>query len=175
MRGLPGSGKSYRARQLACESGIILETDAIYRNPERYGLCDASMEVARAKNLDLFCRAINSGQSTIVVDRGNGLNDETYIYVNLARSAGYRVRLVEPDSPWWREIRTLLRYRPHTDAILECWAHELARINQRTNQVPASTILDWLDGWVADLSTEELLEHADGFNVDSAAAVHQEV
>jgi len=102
-----------------------------------------------------------------VVDRGNGLNQETYIYVNAARQHGYEIELEEPRSPWWQEIKTLLRYRPHTDQILNSWAHELARLNAETHQVSAETILDWLDGWVADLTTDELLERAEQFAQDS--------
>ena len=163
MRGLPSSGKSSYARQLAGENGVICETDQFLRKSTGDDGDGVSMSKARQANFEEFCRNVELKRTPIVVDRGNGLNEETYIYVNFARKHGYRIELVEPNTPWWQEIRTLLRYRPHTDDILRSWATELARLNRRTHSVSEKTILDWLDGWIADLSVEELLEHADEY------------
>lgn len=162
MRGLPSSGKSFLARELAVD-GVLCETDRYLREPSLLERDECSMEEARQANLNRFKQALVEGQTPIVVDRGNGLNEETYAYVVAALEYGYDVRLVEPDSPWWREIRTLLRYRPETLPILEAWATALARINESTNGVSRETILDWLDGWIADLSTAELVQEAKKF------------
>ncbi len=55
--------------------------------------------------------AVNQGISPIVVDRGNGLNLETRQYAAYAVEYGYVVELTEPDSPWWQELRVLLKYK----------------------------------------------------------------
>lgn len=163
MRGLPASGKSHAAREIAGLTGVVCETDRFLRAELDGEEC--TIETARSLNYQRFCRFVEQGHPLIVVDRGNGLNDETYIYVNTARSHGYQIELREPMSPWWQEIRTLLRYRPATTETLECWAIALAEINARTNGVSAETILDWLDGWVADLTVSQLIAHASDSNV----------
>ncbi len=49
--------------------------------------------------------------SPIAVHRGNGLNPETKQYAVFAVEDGYVLQLAEPDSPWWTELRVLLKYR----------------------------------------------------------------
>lgn len=175
MRGLPSSGKSFRAKELARE-GVLCETDSYLEAPELLGKSECSMEEAREANFHDFQRHIQAGRSPIVVDRGNGLNDETYIYVNHAIENGYEIQLEEPNSPWWCEMQTLFRYRPYTDAILEAWAHQLAEINLATHEVPVETILDWLDSWIADLTTSELIEEARRFAAEQGptSPIHQQ-
>ena len=154
MRGLPASGKSHLAKQLAGRHGVVCETDR-YLIPGGDGE-NGTLVKARDRNFSDFCHFLRLEKTPVVVDRGNGLNPETYRYVNQAVEQGYRVELIEPDSPWWREIRILMRYRPSTNSILSAWAQTLSRLSG----VDITTILDWMDGWVVDLSTRELLEQA---------------
>src|SRR5262249_54872608 len=114
MRGLPACGKSFTARQLAADGGLVLETDEFFytqvgTDSTKYDWSDNLLPAARAGNLDRFRAALARGVSPIVVDRGNGLNPETLEYALLARGHGYRIELKEADSPWWHEIRVLLR------------------------------------------------------------------
>jgi len=76
---------------------------------------------ARAWNLDRFRQALAQGISPIVVDRGNGLNRETQEYAGVAVERGYRVELKEPESPWWQEIRVLLRDKQINRVFLDQW------------------------------------------------------
>ncbi len=99
-----------------------------------------------------------AGESPIVIDRGNGLNAETRQYVVLAREHGYQVELREPNSPWWQELRVLLKYKQHVSSeLLDQWADALAKRSRETHRVPTKTIRKWMDAWRSDLTIEEIL------------------
>ena len=127
MRGLPACGKSHAAKQLVAHGGVVLETDEYFytqvgTDATQYDWSDDLLPAARAWNLARFRAALGQGVSPIVVDRGNGRNAETREYVELARQHGYDVQLKEPDSPWWLEIRELLRNRSVNRPQLDEWA-----------------------------------------------------
>lgn len=116
MRGLPGCGKSHRAKRLAGEQGIVCETDEYFysqvgTDPGQYDYDDALLPAAREWNLARFRDAVLAGVSPIVVDRGNGLNRETREYATFAVARGYIGELAERDSSWWQEHRVLLKYQ----------------------------------------------------------------
>src|SRR5262249_4073323 len=123
----------------------------------KYDWSDERLPVARAWNLDRFRAALAAGVSPIVVDRGNGLNPETLEYALLAREHGYRIELKEADSPWWREIRTLLRDPTANSTALDLWAIKLAELRRQRHRVPAERIRAWMRKWKVDLTVEEIL------------------
>ncbi len=89
MRGLPGCGKSHRAKRLAGELGIVLETDEYFytqvgTDPASYDYDKDLLPQARKWNLARLKDALVAGRSPIVVDRGNGLNAETREFAMLA-------------------------------------------------------------------------------------------
>jgi len=162
MRGLPSCGKSHLARRLAGETGVVLETDEYFythvgTDPGQYDYSEVLLPAAREWNLARFREALAKRISPIVVDRGNGRNEETRVYAQQAVDAGYRVELREPDSPWWQELRVLLQYREHTRPALQEWAIRLATMSRDTHRVSAATILRWMDGWKHDLTVEDIL------------------
>ncbi len=164
MRGLPSCGKSFRAKQLAGNSGFICETDEFFftqvgRSPRTFDYDSTRMQEARDWNFERFKAAVDQGVTPVVVDRGNGLNLETKRYATYAVNADYTVRLAEPDSPWWQEIRVLLKYKDHTMPILEEWAQHLARKNRATHRTPAKTILRWMKHWRSDITVEAILNY----------------
>jgi len=164
MRGLPACGKSHRARRLAGDQGIVLETDQYFYtqvgdDPDRYDYSDELLPKAREWNLARCREAIARELTPIVVDRGNGLNPETREYAVHAVEHGYRVELAEPDSPWWQELRVLLKYRPYVaDQLFDTWAEKLAAATRDTHRVPASTIRRWMSRWRHDLSIADILD-----------------
>jgi hypothetical protein len=114
MRGLPSCGKSYTARTLCAEGGIICETDEYFYtevggNPYRYDYDSNLLPEARHWNIERFKRAVDAGVFPIVVDRGNGRNQESLEYARCAADRGYQLVLKEPESEWWKEIRVLLK------------------------------------------------------------------
>jgi len=167
MRGLPACGKSHRARRLADSDGIVLETDQYFYtqvggDPASYDYDADLLPQARAWNLARFHQAISKGITPIVVDRGNGLNPESREYAVYAVENGYEVELAEPDSPWWQELRVLLKYKQHVaDDLFDAWARKLADATRDTHRVPAATIRSWMRHWRFDLTVEDILQCQD--------------
>ena len=163
MRGLPGCGKSFTAQRLSQPDGIVLETDQYFYsevgdNPQSYDYSDDLLPLARQWNFERFRDAITQGISPVVVDRGNGLNQETRQYAAYAVDHGYHVSLAEPNSPWWQELRVLLKYKQHVDEkLFDAWAKKLADSMSGTHRVPVTTIRHWMASWRHDLTVEQIL------------------
>ena len=167
MRGLPGCGKSHRAKRLAGDRGVVLETDEYFytevgTNPASYDYSKDLLPEARKWNLARLKEALVAGVSPIVVDRGNGLNAETREFAALAVEHGYIVELAEPDSSWWQELRVLLKYKEFVDEkLFNAWAEKLAQSTRDEHRVPASTIRSWMQHWRHDLTVDEILHCRD--------------
>ena len=164
MRGLPSCGKSRRARELAGAMGLVCETDEFFHTQvgevsEDYDYDSDRQQEARDWNYDRFAAALDANVSPVVVDRGNGLNMETQRYAKYAVARGYTVLIAEPDSPWWQEIRVLLKYKEHTMPVLEEWADKLAKKNKSTHRTPAKTIRRWMKNWRSDVTVEAILRY----------------
>ncbi len=164
MRGLPSCGKSYTAKQLVANGGVLCETDEYFYtqvgdDPSRYDYQQGEMHKARRWNLERFRRAVDAGHSPIVVDRGNSLATSTTVYAKYAAERGYRIELVEPQSPWWQEIRVLLKYKQFTKPVLYAWAERLVEMNRATHRVSVAKIRGWMDRWKHDLTVEEILNY----------------
>ena len=94
-----------------------------------------------------YRKALALGRSPIIVDRGNGLNAESREYALLAEQHGYHIELREPDSPWWQELRVLLKYSDFVDETLfDQWAEQLSAKSATGHRVPAATIRRWIKG-----------------------------
>jgi hypothetical protein len=162
MRGLPSCGKSFKAKALVANGGLVCETDEYFytqvgNDPSKYNYRGELQQAACDWNFDRFCRAVDEGISPIVVDRGNSRSLESRRYARYAVDRGYRLEMVEPDSWWWQEIRVLLKYKRLTKPALYEWAEKLSEMSRSTHRVPASTIKDWMDKWKWNLTVEEIL------------------
>ena len=152
------------ARRLAGDEGVVLETDQYFYtqvgdDPAKYDFSENLLAAARQWNLDRFRRAIAQAVTPTVVDRGNGLNQETLEYARYAVEHGYEVELAEPDSTWWQELRVLLKYKQYVDdKLFDAWAERLADATRDTHRVPAATIRRWMASWRYDLTVEAILE-----------------
>ncbi len=172
MRGLPSSGKSYKARMLAGDDGIVCETDAYFvtevgDDQSSFDFDSNLVPDSKLWNLNRFKDAVKNDCPVIVVDRGNSLSLDSKIFALYAKEFGYDIRLSEPDTPWWQEIRVLLKYKKYNKPILERWALALARMNQQTHQVSAKTIFHWMGRWRYDLTVENILAYVpSGLNLD---------
>lgn len=167
MRGLPACGKSYTATRLAGSNGIVLATDQYFYtevgdDAASYDYHEELLAEARRWNLARFRDAIAREISPIVVDRGNGLNSETREYAAYAVERGYEVELREPDSPWWQELKVLLKYRKHVSSeLLDAWAKRLADATRQTHRVPTATIRRWMKQWRYDITIQDILDCED--------------
>lgn len=164
MRGLPSSGKSHTALDLAGDSGVICETDAYFYSqigddPQRYDYQAELLEAAREWNLARFKAAVQEGISPVIVDRGNGLSRSTQVYAEYGVANGYEVQLREPDSEWWQEIRILLKYRKYTRPLLRQWAEVLAAMSKNTHRVPVAVIWRRMESWQFNLKVADILNY----------------
>lgn len=163
MRGLPGCGKSHRAQRLAGVQGIVLETDEYFYtqvgdDPRHYDFDSRLLPAARLWIMGRFRDAIASKISPIVLDRGNGLNQETQDFALYAQTHGCLIELAEPDSPWWQELRILLKYKQYVAGeLFDMWAESLSRRTRESHRVPASRIRAWMQDWKHDLTVDEIL------------------
>ena len=162
MRGLPSCGKTHTARWLAGETGLVCETDEYFYthvgdDPNHYDFSMELMPEARRWNLERFRKAVDAGVSPVVVDRGNGRSEQTRVYARYAVDQGYRVELREPQSPWWQEIRVLLKYKKYTWPVLEAWAVRLTRMNDATHRTTKASILNRMRKWDHKLTVESIL------------------
>ena len=163
MRGLPSSGKSYTARQLTVNGGLICETDEyFYQNRpqtiDHYHYSDDRLQIARDWNFTRFITALKSGVTPIVVDRGNSLDFETQRYVKSAIAHHYKPILREPTSPWWLDLRNVLQSIETADTqILEHWVDQLYQKNRFTHRTSRDTIRQRMLQWQWNLSIQEIL------------------
>lgn len=162
MRGLPSCGKSTTAKKLAGKNGVVIETDSFFQagdGPEHYQYESERIDEARSWAKERLRKALEENRSPIVVDRGNGLNRESREFVEMAIDHGYGVEIREPESPWWQEIKVLLKYRPVTDPILDQWAKQLESMSESTHRVGYRTIRHRMESWADDISIDDILHY----------------
>lgn len=152
MRGLPGSGKSFKARnQLATaiaeqRSGgafegaskgdkssvslVVLSSDDYFTTDgTEYNFNPKLLGKAHEWNQKRARDAMAAQVATIIIDNTNVQLWEMRPYVEMAvQEFGYQIRIEEPDSDWWRE-RNLTR-------LAECNSHgvsleAICRMNDR--------------------------------------------
>jgi len=95
MRGIAGSGKSTKARELAGESGVIHSTDSFFM---RNGVCEFNpklLDVNHRRNLEAFKRSIRAGIITVVADNCNHRVAHFLPYIEFARIYGYQIEIIE--------------------------------------------------------------------------------
>ncbi|XP_065188457.1 uncharacterized protein LOC135819217 [Sycon ciliatum] len=113
LRGLPGSGKSYLAKQLSSERGQIVSADYYFMRDGRYEF-DPS-QIGRAHE---WCQSkakdhVAKGVSPIVVDNTNTQLWEMKPYVVMARDGGYEIEIREPTTSWKWNVQELARRNSH--------------------------------------------------------------
>jgi 2',3'-cyclic-nucleotide 3'-phosphodiesterase len=117
MRGLPGSGKSTKARRLAEESGrdyVILSTDDFFVGGDGVYRFDAKRIVAAHKWNHVRARTfMSAGYPLVIIDNTNTQAWESREYCRAARVYGYAVEFCEADTPWAFDVPTLARKNAH--------------------------------------------------------------
>jgi NEDD4-binding protein 2 len=93
MRGLPGCGKTTRAKELV-EKGVILSTDDFFMIGEQYHFDPLLILDAHQWNQKRFRGALELGISPIVVDNTNILHVHMDPYIDLAQQYGYDIEVV---------------------------------------------------------------------------------
>lgn len=162
MRGIQGTGKSYEARRIAGDEGVVCETDLFLRQLKKEKVPKKDrMNEARKLNFKQFKKQVSRGEKLIVVDRGNGRGKWTKKYVVEAIKNDYNVKFAEPTSEAWKEIKILLKYKgaESIDAILLSWSHKLAAVQTNTHNVKAAKIYKSMMNFDINLTLEDIINY----------------
>ncbi len=168
MRGLPWTGKSFRAKQIVSEksTGLILSTDEYWYKinfpdrPDEYSFNRNLLGAAHKWNQLRAQRAIDIGEPLIVIDNTNTKAEEFCCeYVKYAHFQGYEISIEEPTSDRWLEIRELLKRKRDNEQALKDWALKLFEGSKETHNVPLFSIEKMMWRWQCDLDPKIVLEN----------------
>ena len=163
MRGLPWCGKSYRAKELAGDSGVIFSTDEYWykvnypEKPNEYNFNPIFLGSAHKWNQLRAQRAIDISTPLIIIDNTNTTPSEPLEYVRYANWQGYNICIEEPTSDRWLEIRELLKAKKANKKALKEWAVKLAEGSKETHCVPFFAIEKMMWRWHNNLTVGEVL------------------
>jgi len=110
MRGISGSGKSTKAKELGA-NGVVLGSDDFWG--EDYNFDRSKIGEAHEWNQNRVREALSSGMSPVVVDNTNTQFWEMKPYVEMALEHGYEIEFAEPDTPWKFDIEELTKRNQH--------------------------------------------------------------
>ena len=148
MRGVSGSGKSTKAKQLG-RGGVILSTDDFW-GPD-YAFDPTRIGEAHQWNQDRAKEAIQKGISPIVIDNMNLQAWESKPYVEAAMAAGYEVQVAQSDDPMWQGFGPGTSQDEREQII-----QELVRRNR--HGVPEETIRAMMDKWEHGVTVQDILK-----------------
>ena len=94
MRGVPGSGKSEVAKQLAKEIGAIHSTDDFFYVNGEYRFDPGRLQENHDRNFEAFCQSLHQGIPVVICDNTNMRHLHFQRYVDAAKQAGYLVAIV---------------------------------------------------------------------------------
>lgn len=163
MRGLPWTGKSTRAKELAGETGLIYSTDEYWykirkpEEPEKYSFNPRYLGDAHHWNQKRAHRSIELGEPLIIIDNTNTTAGEAKAYVEYAVCQDYKICIEEPTSPRWLEIHDLLLDKKANKKRLKEWAAELAEGSKETHNVPAWSIERMMWRWEKNITVDQIL------------------
>lgn len=121
MRGAPGSGKSYLAREIidmglhgAEYTDFIFSTDDYFVNLYgQYEYNRLKLDDAHAFNQKRVLKKAQDGWSPVIVDNTNCKEWEMYPYFHMAVKFGYIVEIVESRTPWSQSAGKLAMRNAH--------------------------------------------------------------
>lgn len=93
MRGLPGSGKSTKAKTLAGEQGLIYSTDDFFMVNGKYEYDPKMIGEYHNRNFERTQKAMFEGKPLIIVDNTNIRLWEMKKYVIAGEQNGYTIRI----------------------------------------------------------------------------------
>lgn len=121
LRGLPGSGKSEKAKQLV-GNGIIHSTDNFFIKNGRYVFDSDNVGKFHYFNLMNSIRSMQRGISPIIIDNTNIMAFYCASYVDQGKMYGYEIIIIEPDTSWAFDVEELVKRNKHgapRETILE--------------------------------------------------------
>lgn len=151
MRGIPSSGKSYLANELAGKEGKVFSADDYHIDPEtqQYNWKQENVEDAHKWNHDRIKKAIQQGVSPVIADNTHVKKWELKALKHIvlfAQRLGYDVRIEEPNSDWY-----------HWDTAFD--ADALYERNKKTHNVPKKSIQRMIDSYEHDITVDNILNN----------------
>lgn len=137
MRGLPGSGKTTRAKELKGRNGVILSSDDYFTEDGVYKFVPAKLKDSHLWNIERAIDSMKTGLTPVIIDNVNGKNWEPKKYAEAAVEYGYFVSFEEPRTEW--------RYDP-----VECSKRD-------THGVPIHIIERMYNDWEKNMTVESIL------------------
>ena len=120
MRGLPGSGKSTIVQSIKSVYGNDDSCEFVICSADQHFMENGSyqFDISKLKDAHSYCQnqahdAVKSKISTIVIDNTNVMKWEIGPYINMGKSEGYIVLLVEPKTPWRLDVDILTEKNHH--------------------------------------------------------------
>jgi len=172
LRGLPWTGKSYRAKQLLEEAakdgiqGLIFSTDDYWHQvnypdkPDEYSFNPRFLAYAHKWNQLRAHRAIDIGEKLIIIDNTNTVASEFCCgYAKYAHFQDYKICIEEPTSERWLEIREILKNKRANKKLLKNWAVTLAEGSKGIHNVPFFAIERMMWRWENNLDPDFILNN----------------
>jgi NEDD4-binding protein 2 len=103
MRGLPGSGKTTLAKQIAGESGLIYSCDDFFTKDGIYTFNPKKLTESHEWNQQRATISMEKGEPLIIIDNTNTRKWEAKPYVKSAVDNGYEVEFVETNTDWCQD------------------------------------------------------------------------
>lgn len=149
MRGLPGSGKSYLAKNLAGEKGKVFAADDYHIDPQtgQYNWKSENAQAAHNWNLERIQKAISQGVSPIVIDNTNVKMEHLKFLkpaIIDAQQQGYSIRIEEPNPNWFYWDTAF-----NPEALFER--------NKKTHNVPLETIQYMAQNYQPNITINDIL------------------
>ncbi len=146
MRGIPGSGKSHRAMELAGgDPNNIFSADNHFMKDGVYTFDPDQLWPAHKNCRYHSTKAMRAGQPVVIIDNTNIRIKEMVDYAAEGWCNDYKVTLEEPTSPWWVEkVKPCLEDRENEFRIIRV-ADLLFEKN--VHGVPLSVITDMIKKW----------------------------
>ncbi|XP_047990650.1 uncharacterized protein LOC125229758 [Leguminivora glycinivorella] len=120
MRGLPGSGKSFLARELIeymCpdmnHKSFIFSTDDFFMHRGRYEFQKHMLPEAHFWNQNRVYEAMGRDVSPIIIDNTNVEIRHMEPYVRAGVRKSYVIEVLEPNTPWAKKVGPLARKNSH--------------------------------------------------------------
>lgn len=121
LRGLSGSGKSEKAKKLV-GNGAIHSTDSYFVQKGKYVFDGSKLGRFHCLNLLASIRSMKKGVSPVIIDNTNVVSRHCEKYVEAGKKYGYKITVIEPDTPWAFNVEELIKRNKHgvsADSIVE--------------------------------------------------------
>jgi hypothetical protein len=162
MRGIYSCGKSTRAKELAGDTGIVLEVDGYFDTPTEDGIkyLYREYDVYKAQRYVYkeLKRSMRLGIKPIIIDRDNNPSAYTKKLMKRVIESGYTPKLAEPTSELWKTLRDMMANKKYvnTKSFVE-FAQKLSILSQEKHQVHRDRIFSRIMLWPVNVTIDDFL------------------